>query len=228
MFDAFLLACRDVVAPRQRRALFRSLLIAAIAIVLVWIGVGRFLAESRLVDISWLDTGLRLLGGVATVALSWLLYPAVVTLVMGFFLDGVIADLERAHYPGLPPTRKLGMAEIAWSAVSLTLLMIVANLLLLPFYLFWPGVNLVLFYSVNGYLLGRQYFDLVAMRRFNRAGRRSLWRREWGRLVVAGMAIAFLLSLPLVNLVAPLLACAFLVHLLVPASRPAPAGVGGA
>jgi uncharacterized protein involved in cysteine biosynthesis len=69
------------------------------------------------------------------------------------------------------------------------------------------------FYGVNGYLLGREYYELVALRRLPAVPLRGRWRAERPRLVLAGAIIAFLLTVPVLNLVAPIIATAFMVHL---------------
>ena len=89
------------------------------------------------------------------------------------------------------------------------------NLLALPLYLlllFVPPFNLFVFYLLNGYLLGREYFELVAARRLDTAGVRRLRRAYRGRLLLAGAVIAFLLTVPIVNLVTPIIATGFMLH----------------
>jgi uncharacterized protein involved in cysteine biosynthesis len=86
------------------------------------------------------------------------------------------------------------------------------NLILLLFLLI-PPVFPFVFYGVNGYLLGREYFELVAARRLDPAEARSLRRRHGRTLFIAGVLIAFLLTIPFVNLVAPLVGTAAMVHL---------------
>src|SRR3546814_18922147 len=68
------------------------------------------------------------------------------------------------------------------------------------------------FYLLNGYLLGREYFEMVAVRRLDLAGAKRLRRDFRGRVVLAGAVIAFLLTIPLVNLVTPMIATAFMLH----------------
>ena len=84
---------------------------------------------------------------------------------------------------------------------------LVALLLLLV-----PGVNLIAFYAGNGYLLGREYFEMAAMRHLPAAKARAL--RKSNRLVVflGGLIIAGLASVPILNLVTPLFATAFMVR----------------
>jgi uncharacterized protein involved in cysteine biosynthesis len=69
------------------------------------------------------------------------------------------------------------------------------------------------FYTLNGYLLGREYYETVALRRLSAGEAKELWRREKGRLVVAGIVITVMLTIPFLNLVAPVVATAFMLHL---------------
>src|SRR3546814_14901069 len=77
---------------------------------------------------------------------------------------------------------------------------LILNLLVLPLYLvlIWiPPLNLLLFYLLNGYLLGREYFEMVAVWRLDLAGAKRLRRDFRGRVVLGGAVIAFLLTIPL-------------------------------
>src|SRR5260370_19728870 len=93
--------------------------------------------------------------------------------------------------------------------MGLTLLL---NLLALPLYLIFPGINLFLFLALNGYLLGRGYFEVIALRRLDAAAAKAVRTRFAGRVFLGGVVIAGLFALPLVNLVAPVIATAFMVH----------------
>ena len=76
-----------------------------------------------------------------------------------------------------------------------------------------PGINVFLFLGLNGYLFGREYFEVVALRRFDVAGARQMRQRFGARVFIGGVVIAALFALPLVNLVAPVIATAFMVHI---------------
>jgi CysZ protein len=89
--------------------------------------------------------------------------------------------------------------------------LILVNLIALPFYLL-PGINLALFWIVNGYLLGREYFELVALRHLDVAAARALRRRHALRIFIAGIVIAAFATVPFLNLLSPLFATAFMVH----------------
>jgi uncharacterized protein involved in cysteine biosynthesis len=223
MWKALFLALSDALAPAERQALLLSLVGTLLLLLALWLGASLLLMALHLSGISWLDTVINVLGSLAGLFVAWLLFPAMSMLVLGFFLDRVIASIERRHYPALPPARRIGFAESIGSALRLALLSLALNLVILPLYLL-PVVNLVIFYGVNGYLVGREYFASVALRRLDAAGVLSMWRRYRFRLLLAGLIIAFLLSLPLVNFVAPLIGVAFMLHLFEDIRHREPAG----
>jgi CysZ protein len=213
MIRAFLAALEEVCDPRLRRILVVSVLLAVAVLAALAGGLAFLLHRAAVLGIWYLDRGVELLGGLAIVGLAWLLFPAVATLVLSFFLDRALAIVEARRYPDLPPARRPSLYDGLRGGLRLALLGIALNLLALPVYLLMPGLNLVVFYALNGWLLGREYFELVALRRLEAGDVRRLWRAHRPRLVAGGAAIAFLLTLPLVNLAAPLIAALFMLHL---------------
>jgi uncharacterized protein involved in cysteine biosynthesis len=137
----------------------------------------------------------------------------VVTLIMGFYLERVAATVEPLDYPGRGPPRRQPAAELIGTTLRLALLTFVLNLLALPVYLLVPGINLFLFFALNGYLFGRGYFEVVALRRLDMGEARRVRSRFAGRIFLGGIVIAGLFALPLVNLIAPLIATAFMLHI---------------
>lgn len=212
MLAAFCLAVEDTLSPEQRRTIALSLGVALALIAGLWIGIDWALAGVRVAGISGLDTLIAIAGGVAALFLAWLLFPALTLVILGFFLDGVVANIEKRHYPGVRSIRRLGFTGGLGSALRLALLALFLNLLALPIYLTLPAINFLVYYILNGYLVGREYFALVALRRVDEGAARAMWRRHRGRLILAGIVIVFLLSVPLINLVAPVTAAAFMLH----------------
>jgi CysZ protein len=174
--------------------------------------------------IAWrpLDWLVDLLGGLAVLALSWLLFPAVATLILGVFLDRVAAAVEALDYPGKDPPCRQPWAEIACVTSRLSAATIVLDLLALPFYVIAPGINLVLFLALNGYLFGRGYFEMAAVRRLDAAAAKELRRHFAGRIFLGGIVVVDMFAVPLVNLVAPVIATAFIVHVFEALPRIAP------
>ena len=147
---------------------------------------------------------------------SFFLFPAFVSLAIGFFLEDIASAVEARHYPGLPPAREQPVLEMIADTLTFALITVAINLLALPIYLlllFVPPLNLFVFYGLNGYLLGREFFELVAARRLDRPAAKRLRRQFRGKVFLAGVIIAFLLTIPLVNLIAPILATGLLLHL---------------
>jgi uncharacterized protein involved in cysteine biosynthesis len=190
-----------------------SLALAAASFVGLWAVVGFALYRTSLFGWRPLDWLAHALGGVAVLAVSWLLFPAVLTMVMGFFIGRVADSVEALDYPGQPPARRAPIFETAAVTLRLMSLTLLLNLLALPLYLLAPGLNLFVFLGLNGYLFGREYFEAVALRRLDPAATRRMRQRFAGRLLLGGAVIAGIFALPVVNLVAPVIATAFMVHL---------------
>ena len=104
------------------------------------------------------------------------------------------------------------MAKAAITVAAYLGVMIALNMVLLIFLLLPPLFPFV-FYAVNGYLLGREYFELVALRRIGPEEARRLRKAHRGKLFIAGVATALLLTIPVVNLLAPVVVTAAMVHL---------------
>jgi len=228
MFSALAKAFGQLFDPAFRRVLLRSMVAALAVFIAVWVAAGFGLGWAGEALSGWLaaqEPGgfwvevvewlFGAAGVVAVLVASFFLFPGVMVLAMTFLLEDVAAAVERRHYPGLPPARAQPLGEAVTAALVFAALMLLLNLLALPFYLlllFVPPLNLFVFYLLNGYLLGREYFELVAARRFDATGVRRLRRKYRGRVMLAGVVIAFLLTVPIVNLVTPIVATGFMLH----------------
>jgi len=215
MFSAFAKALDQLGDPRTRRVFWTGIVVAAVTFAGLWAAIFYLLASTQAFDgpwLGWLDWVLDILGGAATLVLTWLLFPAVITLVVGIMLESVADAVEDRYYPDLPKSQGPGLLASTLSALRFAAILVLLNLLLLVF-LFFPPVFPFVFYAVNGYLLGREYFELVALRRLSPAEARALRQRHSGGLLVVGVTIALLLTVPLVNLLTPVVATAAMVHL---------------
>ncbi|MEE9139925.1 MAG: EI24 domain-containing protein [Alphaproteobacteria bacterium] len=216
MLAAIVKALGQLGDSRTRRVLRWNLLATAALFAVLLAGVWFVLLETRLFEIGPIETVTDLLGGLAAVVLALVLFPGVAGLTLSLFLEEIAGSVEARHYPELPPPRAQPLLEVAWVTVRFAAVTVLLNLLALPVYailFFLPPLNLFVFYGLNGYLLGREYYELVALRRMNAETAQGLRRVHAGRLLVAGAVITFFSSLPLVNLLAPVVATAFMVHL---------------
>jgi uncharacterized protein involved in cysteine biosynthesis len=220
MIVALLRAIGALSEPPMRRVVALSLALAVLTFVVLWLAVAALLYHTTLFDLRLVNWLVDLLGGLAVLGLTWLLFPAAVTLIAGFYLERVAAAVEAADYPGRGPPRPQPWGEILAVTLRLTLLTLLLNLLALPIYLLVPGINLFLFFALNGYLFGRGYFEVVALRRLEVGEARAVRSRFAGRIFLGGVVIAGLFALPLVNLVAPVIATAFMLHIFEALPRP--------
>jgi uncharacterized protein involved in cysteine biosynthesis len=230
LFAAIVKALRQLTDPRTRRVLWRSLILTAGLFAALLAAVWFALLETRLFEIGLVDRVADVLGGLVAVVLALVLFPGVAALSLSVFLEEIAAGVEARHYPGLPPAREQPLIEVAWVTLRFAAVTVALNLLALPVYailFFAPPLNLFVFYGLNGYLLGREYYELVALRRMDAKAARGLRRAHAGRLVLAGAVITFLSSLPLANLLAPVVATAFMVHLFEDLRRGGEAGHSG-
>ena len=161
----------------------------------------------------WVNWTLRQFGGLALGYLLLLMFPALMAIVISVFFDAIINEVERRNYPGLPPQRRQSPGELVFYILKFTLLIIVVNLLALPFYLLLPGINLLIAWTANGYIFGREYYEAVAMRRLAPSEMHALRREAGGRIFRAGFLLAMLKTVPILNFFIPVVGCAYLTHL---------------
>ncbi len=225
MFAALSKAIQQCSDPTFRRVLLRAVGLSLAVFVLLWIVAGALLAWGGGWLLDWINPEgiwqdvLEVVFGAAGVGgilfASFILFPAVMVMVMSFLLEEIAVTVEGRHYPGLPPARPQPLGEMLRSGLAFAAMTVAINLLALPFYLlliFLPPFNLFLFYGVNGYLFGREYFEIVALRRQNPTDAKRLRPRHRGRLFLAGILIAVMMTIPIVNLFAPIVATGFMVH----------------
>ena len=146
-------------------------------------------------------------------ALSVFLMVPVASVFTGLFLEDIVDAVEDRHYPALPPATPLPWAEALRQSVNFLGVVLAVNLGALFLYPFVGPFTPVLFWAVNGFLLGREYFTLVALRRLPPVEAAALRRRNRLRLWAAGTLMAAPLSIPVVNLVVPVLGVATFTHL---------------
>lgn len=155
------------------------------------------------------------LGIVASLGLALglaLLLAPVTALIAGLFLDDVAEVVEKRDYPADPPGKALPLGEAITGTIKFLGIVILGNLFALLL-LFIPGVNLIAFFLVNGYLLGREFFEFAAMRFRSPEEARLFRARHASTIFLAGLLLAAFLSVPILNLMTPLFAASLMVHL---------------
>lgn len=221
IFSAFSKAVSQMGDPRFRRVLLTgvaltiALLIAASAafIALVnWL-VGGDVTLPLLGQVAWVDDLLSWASVGLMMVLSVFLMVPVASAVTSMFLDEVAQAVEDRHYPGLPQVPGVPLGDALRDTVNFLGVLIGANLLALVLYVIFTPFAPFIFWALNGFLLGREYFTLAAMRRVGRAGAKQLRAQHRGTIWLAGVLMAIPLSVPLLNLLIPILGAATFTHI---------------
>jgi len=211
MLDAAFLALREILSPPFRGVLMKSLALTIGLLAALWIALVWLIAAWVAIPWAWLDAAFSILTGLGiVVGLGFLIAP-VTALFAGLFLDDIAELVETTHYPADPVGHSLPLRRAIPTALKFLGVVILVNAVALPLVLVL-GFGFLVFLAANAYLLGREYFELTALRHYDAATVRRLRRSHSARIFSAGLLIAAFLAMPVVNLLAPLFATAFMVH----------------
>ncbi len=220
MFAAFAKAVQQLPEPEFLSVVKRSLALTiivfvALAAVIFWAlgGVG------DLTLFGWTIASSEFIRGAATtisVVVALFAFPLVASIFIGVFVEDVAVAVEKRHYPSDPPGRSIALMPSVIAGLRFVGVMVLINVLAIPAYLvllLLPPAGLLLFYILNGYLISREYFELVAHRHLDESAARALRKSHRWQLLVSGVVITFLFTIPIVNFVIPLVAAAAMTHI---------------
>ncbi len=226
MIDAVANSITQMFAPPLRAILWRSIALALALIVLGGIALDRLIvwlldaggasAEATLgphahMPVAALAWILSFAAGAGIVIGSVMLMPAVTAVVGSFFADRIGEEVEREYYPADRVGRALPLTLALWEGFKTALLALVIYLVAAPLMLF-VGFGAVIFFLATAYILGREYFELAAMRFRPPAEAKYLRKRNAALVYVGGLIITAFVSIPVVNLATPIFAMALMVH----------------
>lgn len=226
MVESFVKAVQQLSDKRIAGVILGSLLATVALYAATWSLAWWLLGDLQVSDWGWLNWLVEFLAFAGVVVLSLLAFSMFVSIISSLFLERVADAVEDRHYAGLPEVRGQPLWASVRIALKFTGLVILLNLAALPLYLvfiFLPPLSLALFYVLNGYLAGREYFELVGLRRLDEPAARRLRRANGGVLFVSGVVITLLSTIPIVNFLTPVLAAAFMTHVFHGLKRPAAA-----
>lgn len=216
MISALRRTLSDLLDPRLTWTLVKAVALCIAAYLVIWAAAWWLIMRSSWVDAAWLDSSLHALGGLAVMVVTLLLFPSVFVVLQSLFLDGLADKIESRHYPGMGSAVGATFKDGTLTAIKIMLLMIVVNLVMLPVYILGSillGAGMAIFYAVNGWVCGREYYAQVALRRMSR-GEVKQWTSRNGLILwLSGTFITLLGTVPVLNLAAPVIGCAFMVHI---------------
>lgn len=161
----------------------------------------------------WLNVAVDWIGSILLLALFIFLGAPVAAIFASLFLDEIASAVEKKYYPADPPASGAPFSTTLSAGLRLAAWVIVLGLAMLPFDIALPGVGEILTVLVNGWLLGREFFELAALRHMSITAADNLRRRHGFGVWAAGTIIAALALVPIVNFIAPLFGAAFMAHI---------------
>jgi len=164
----------------------------------------------------WLNSALDIGGSILSFALLILAFSTIATSISSIFLDEIANAVEERHYRNDPPGQSTRFLETLPTSVRFIGVALLLNILALPFYLialFIPPLFAFIFYGLNGYLLSREYFELVSLRHQDAKSAQRLRKTNRMKIFFAGVVIALFITVPVVNLFVPILATVFMLHI---------------
>jgi uncharacterized protein involved in cysteine biosynthesis len=216
MVRAFELAFAQLTTdPKLRGVLWQSLLLSLVLqvalIAVAWWGLASFATFKW----QWVNNAILWLGHGGVIVLGILLFPASFGIVVSIFMERIADIVEARHYPQLGRARGIPVWTAIWTGIAFLLALVALNLAMLPLYivaLFVAGLGAVLFYAINGWLTARMYYEQVALRRRSPADVKAWRRANAGILWLTGIVIVFLGTIPVLNLLVPVVGTAAMVH----------------
>lgn len=232
ILKAFLAALGQMTDPRFRSVFLTGILLTLGVLIgasagFVWLAgwlVGDAATLPFIGEVRWIDDAVSWGSIVLVAVLSTFLMIPVASAVTSMFLERVAQAVEDEHYPQLPASIRVPITDALRDTVAFLGVLIIANLLALVLYLIFAPAAPLIFWGLNGFLLGREYFTLVAMRRVGRAEAKLLRSRHLVTIWAAGVLMAIPLSIPVLNLVIPILGAATFTHLFHLLTRQVPPG----
>lgn len=225
ILQAFGLALGQLGDPRFRRVYLLGVVLTFLLLVaayagFLWLITGIFGDEITLPflgEVLWLNDLLSISSFLVMLVLSAFLMIPVASAITSMFLDQVAQAVEDKHYPHLAPPMSVPLWDSVVDTLNFLGVLIGANIL--AFFLsiaispFFPPAGPIIFYGLNGFLLGREYYTLAAMRRVGRVEAKALRKRHRQTIWVAGILMAIPLTVPLLNLLIPILGAATFTHI---------------
>jgi len=189
-----------------------SLVVALIALPAGYLGFEwlnqAFLSWLEGGDSWWMDTiewSLRVLGILIMLVILFFAFGSVQTAFLGLFLDDVVTAARDKNHPTIQLEPPPSLSKSSWASARFLALSLSLNALILPVVLigwFLPPLGLIVQLIANGYLFGKEYEDIIAVR-FQTETRLDPLKRT-----IFGTATAALFLVPVLNFVAPVISAA--------------------
>ena len=215
MINLFLISFSQLPDPAFRRVIIKAILLSVFVFVFLAIIVWFVLSETNFFTFWLFETFADMLGGFTAIVIAWLLFPTLASFFITLFLEDIVEAVESRHYPGVILEKLNNPSATFIISLRFTAIALLLNILAIPFYFFtiwFPPMGIFVFYCLNGYLLGREYFELVALRHIKMEDIPSIRQSNRWQLFLFGSVTTFLFTIPIINFLAPILGVTGMTH----------------
>ncbi|HEX4533665.1 MAG TPA: EI24 domain-containing protein [Rhizomicrobium sp.] len=213
MFASIAKASRIVFDPAFVGIVWKSLALTLGLFVVLFVGAEWLVVHLPALRWHWMNVALEVLTPVLFILLLFAAGAPVAAIFGSLFLDTIADAVEARDYANDPKAAGISFWAGLVAGLRLAFWIVVLNLLLLPFQILLPVIGTALTFVLDGWLLGREFFELAALRHLPRREADAMRRRHRGGILGAGLVISLLAFVPIVNLIAPLFGAALMVHL---------------
>lgn len=209
MIEDAVRAFAQVFSPPLRKVLLKSIALA----ILLMIVLGTVLQWLlQLLSLPYpLDIAAAIALGLITVFAAVFLMAPISSLIGAVFADEVAEEVERTSFPAHPVGTALSIPRAATVSVKFFGVVLLVNFCALLLW-FVPVINVGVFFVANAYLLSREYFEMAAMRYRSQEEARKLRQANSVAVFLSGLIIAAVVAIPILNLITPVFATAFMVR----------------
>lgn len=211
MIEAFFKTLLELFKPLFWKVTIMNLIIvAALSVFLIWQSGQMAVYFTK--DVDWINSWIspvyieyigKFGGTIITMMLSPIIFP-----IFSYLFQDYIAESLTKQYVGKRDVKKIGFAKSLFMGLKFALFSISLNLIFLPLYLV-PGLNFFVFYILNGFLLGGEYYMLNSFSLFSEQEMKNFKANNRLNIFAIGLAITFLFTVPVVNFFAPVIAVMF-------------------
>ena len=211
MLKSAVRAFGDLFSPEFRSVLFKALGMTIALFIAVLVIAELLIASFTHFSWPWADRLVEVGTGLALLFAFFFLLSPFTAAFAGLVLDQFAEMVEERHYPWDPRGTPLPAGRAILMALQFFIVVLLVNLAVLPMVFFGFGAFVLV--AANAYLIGREYFEMVATRHMPVEEAKILRKENSPTVFVAALLPAAMSVVPFVNLVVPLFSTAYFTHL---------------
>jgi len=215
MLKLFKTSILDLLEPDIRTILFKTVILSLFSIIMIVYMCWALFNTHQVFDIWLLGPILSWAWGLLALIFGALLLPPITIIIGSIYSDSIVDHIEKKYYPSRLGMRQIKLSELGFSISKNFCITITVNILLAPLYLigtFFPIISFLIFYSVNGYLIGKELFETVASRHLEMKDRYLLKKQNNSKVIIGGIIMVGISTIPILNLIAAVLGIVFMTH----------------